>query len=55
MCSGLLGQKRCLCSEVTLKLNPRKTTTGRQARRTSPWSHPKDRPLNRTRERGERL
>lgn len=55
MCSGLLGQKTCLCSEVILKLNPQKTTTGRWARRTSPWPHAKDRPLNRTRERDERL
>ena len=55
MCSGLLGQKTCLCSEVILKLSPQKTTMGRWARRTSPWPHAKDRPLNRTCERDERL
>lgn len=55
MCSGLLGQKTCLCSEIILKLNPQKTTMGRWARRTSSWPHAEDRPLNRTRERDERL
>ena len=44
VCSGLLGQKRFLCAEVAVKLNPRKPTAGSWARGTAPWSHPKDRP-----------